>query len=177
MINLRNDRQRIIDFIDDSIEEFIKANPTEFVSCLGIYACPWSGWVMINFDTQEHSEEHIAKGKLRGSEWFATDEYGQYCNNCPDFKYVDFSQLGFPEWVKEYNENEILNIKVNLFSTIKIDTETDGDEAFNEVLFNYLLKIASEIKNSHQFKRLNMSIPFRVGVQMLDSEYETFWVK
>jgi hypothetical protein len=62
-INLDNDIKIIEDFIQNSIEKFKIENGNP--NSIGIYCCPWAGWLTTNFNLDKTLKE--------------TE------NNCPDF--------------------------------------------------------------------------------------------
>lgn len=151
MIELETYRSEIKRFWGEAIKNFSVTYPDSQLTCVALYCCPCAGWLTINFDTEKDSD------------------------NCPDFIYSAFDLLQLEEWQEEYDNDSILEINVN--DEIKsIDVEEEGDEAFNEVVFDYLKMLLQDPKLLLPIDDLNKGVPFRMGVQMLDSAYEEFWV-
>ncbi|MCX2745830.1 hypothetical protein OO013_18250 [Mangrovivirga sp. M17] len=125
MIDLNDNTAGIKEFVSTSIERF-RSEKGNFNS-IGIYCCPWSGWISINFNIEKTLTE--------------TD------NNCPDFEYVEFGLLDIPEWQDEY-ENDNPEFKIG--DTIKIHDHDLGDENFNSLIFDYLRPITVEIKDNYK---------------------------
>ena len=121
MIDLDENKKGITEFINNSISRF----QTEYglPTSIGIYCCPWSGWITTNFNI---------KTKLTETE-----------NNCPDFDFVEYDYMEIPEWEDEY-ESENPEFKTSgLVKRVNLDL---GDEVFNKIIFDYLKPIVAEIK-------------------------------
>jgi hypothetical protein len=124
MINLNTILNRIECEIENSILKFIEENGIP--KTLGIYCCPWSGWLTTNFNLSEDEQ------------------------NCPDFEFADFNFIELPELEEEYqNDNPVFKIGDNL---INLDIEALGDEAINEFIFNSLKPIATKIKENKRLE-------------------------
>lgn len=126
MIDLNHSDNRIKDFINSSITKFKEEHKDR--NSIGIYCCPWSGWLTTNYNLTQKIEE--------------TE------NNCPDFEYVEFDFLELKDWEMEY-EKDKPEFKLN--NEIKIHDHELGDERFNQLIFNYLKPIILEIKAKHKF--------------------------
>ena len=126
MINLNNNTVGIMEFVSSSIERFRsdKGNPNS----IGIYCCPWSGWISVNFNIEKT----------------LTETY----NNCPDFEYVEFDLLDIPEWQDEYESD---NPEFKIGEAIKVHDIDLGDENFNNLIFYYLRPITVELKDNYEF--------------------------
>lgn len=152
MINLDKDKDLIEKFWLDSIKEFNKVNPDVSVYTVGLYCCPWAGWMTVNFDANPNGD------------------------NCPDFTYVAFEQLDLVHWQDEYDNNEIMEILVN-GDIQTLNHEDVEDERINNIVFDYLKTLFNESQLFTATKILKKNEPFRVGIQMLDSTLEEFWIK
>ena len=121
MINLDTNIRQIEEFIQNSIEKFQSenGNPTS----IGIYCCPWAGWLTTNFNLDK---------KLNETE-----------DNCPDFQFVEFDFLELSEWQEEY-EHEMPKFEIG-GQTIEHNHDF-GDEKLNELIFNYLKPIIRRLK-------------------------------
>ena len=139
MLKLKEFNQRIVTGIKQAISAFSQEHKEP--KAIGIYSCPSSGWVSINFNKKKN--------------------ISQVDSNCPDFEFVEFSLIELPEWTAEY-ESEEIQIKTGFLSKIKISPE-DGDESFNKVIFDYLCDLCQPI--------LLPQFSGKVLIQMLDSEY------
>jgi hypothetical protein len=112
------------------------------LNSIGIYSCPSSGWISLCFNKNK-----------------TIDDCG---NNCPDFEFVEYGIIQIPEWEEEYNLEKI-EIKENAFKTFRPNIEEEGDDAYNQIFFEYLKKIAKE--------ELYSKYKNKILVQMLDSQY------
>lgn len=125
MVILNNYLTQIENFILNSIEKFTSENkqPTS----IGIYCCPWAGWLTTNFNISTTIEE--------------TE------NNCPDFEFVEFDILALDKWQEEY-ENDLPTFKIS--ETTLTHNHDLGDEKLNELVFRFLEPIAIKIKLKFQ---------------------------
>ena len=126
MIELNNNTQEIKDFINSSIIRFLKEN--EKPNSIGIYCCPWSGWLTTNFNISRNISE--------------TE------NNCPDFEFVEFDFLELSNWEDEYESD---NPEYKLDGTIIQHDHDSGDEGLNQLIFEYLKPIMIESKKKYDF--------------------------
>lgn len=126
MINLNIYTQEIKDFLTSSIERFQKEN--ERPNSIGVYCCPWSGWLTTNFNINKDITE--------------TE------NNCPDFEVVEFNFLELSKWEEEYESD---NPKYKLDGSIRQHNHDLGDESLNQLIFEYLKPIVMELKKKHNF--------------------------
>jgi hypothetical protein len=127
MLYLDTYSNQVEEFIQNSIEIFQAENGIP--NSIGIYCCPWAGWLSLNFNLDKTLSE--------------TD------NNCPEFQFVEFDLLELPEWQKEYESDTPLFVINGL--TIKHNHD-HGDEKLNELIFSYLkpiVKRANEKYDSH----------------------------
>lgn len=147
MITLDDFKPKIIKFLDKGLARFAKKHSKEIPTAIGLYSCPWSGWVAVCINTGDTPDQYEA--------------------NCPDFKFVNFYMLDFSEWEEEYN-SETPKIKVSSSKVVAPGPE-EGDEGFNEPFFNLLVQIAEEYFIPGRVQAI------WVGVQMLDSGLVKFW--
>lgn len=159
MIDLILIKPEIINFIIKSVNDFITKHPNVKTSVIGLYSCPWAGWITINFDTEKYP-----------------DNMDTLIPNCPDFKYVDFSYTRFPDWQEQYNTNDIITLNDGSENFPVINLLSDGDEALNKVFFNYYIHLMAELENDGLFRLISPHEKLIIGVQLLDSQYEKFWV-
>lgn len=139
MIKLSDFDSRIINGIDESIQKYLGQHGS--FSALGIYSCPWSGWVSICFNrtkTISDAEE-----------------------NCPDFEDVEYGMIEIEEWSNEYNSDKSI-IEYNN-KTHELEIEEVGDDGYNVYFFKYLIDI---VNTKYGIKYKN-----KILIQMLDSEY------
>jgi len=137
MVVLDDYKSKIDEFIVEAVEKFktLHGNPNS----VGIYCCPWSGWLTINFNLKKSLQETN--------------------NNCPDFEFVEFDVLDFPEWQDEYESNAP---KYQAGASITKFNHEEGDEDLNKIFFAYLLPIVTET---------NIRIKHKILLQFLDSNY------
>src|ERR1700741_1136861 len=124
MINLDKSIKLIEEFIQNSIDKFIIAHGKP--NSIGIYCCPWAGWLTTNFNLDKTLNETK--------------------NNCPNFQFVEFDLFELPEWEQEY-ENEIWKFETS-GQTIEHNHDF-GNEKLNEVIFNYLKPIITPLKEKN----------------------------
>jgi hypothetical protein len=129
MVVLDDYKSKIDEFIVEAVQKFktLHGSPNS----VGIYCCPWSGWLTINFNLKKTLQE--------------TD------NNCPDFEFVEFDVLDFPKWQDEYETNDP---KYQTGKTVIEFNHEDGDEKLNKIFFSYLLPIVTETKTKVESKIL-----------------------
>ncbi len=121
MINIDKDVKQIEEFIQSSIEKFKLKNGNP--NSVGIYCCPWAGWLTTNFNLERTLKETQ--------------------NNCPDFQFVEFDFLELQKWQEEY-ENENPEFEIN--GKKIIHNHNLGDEKLNELVFSYLKPIVIGLK-------------------------------
>lgn len=139
MKNLNEDIPLIERFASNTIEKFIEAHGMP--SSIGFYCCPWCSWLTINFNL----DSTLGKANF----------------NCPDFQFLDFGILDFPEWEEEYNK------EYPIFMVDNIEIMCNhylGDENLNELIFNFLQPIVSRLKDKYKASFL---------LQLLDSGLAT----
>ncbi|WP_110955048.1 hypothetical protein [Anaerosinus massiliensis] len=176
IIVLEESKAKIIGLITSSIKKFTQNNPHVKVYTFGLYSCPWAGWLTINFDAQKHSEKYIENLKVKYISWDEQEFYDTFCNNCPDFEYADYSAMNFPIWQQQCESQERVAFKNSLGNIIEINQYTEGDEAINKVVYEYYVNILEELEERQLFDILNQEQVLRIGVQMLDSTIQKFWL-
>ncbi|MCK8521468.1 hypothetical protein M0D21_07810 [Aquimarina sp. D1M17] len=124
MIDLNKNTDEIKEFLSSSINRFIKEN--QIPKAIGIYCCPWSGWITTNFNITKKVEETS--------------------NNCPDFEFVEFDFLELAEWESEYEKD---NPEFKLNGEIQYYNDDLGDESLNEFIFEYLKPIVYELTKNY----------------------------
>jgi hypothetical protein len=114
MFKIKNDSENIKQFIVVGLERFSKEVRKPVM--MGIYCCPWSGWITLNFNI---------------SYKFNKESY-----YCPDFEFVEYNMLEFKHWEKEYLASE----GIWTDDTLKVyHTNHDkGDDGLNKFFFDYL---------------------------------------
>jgi hypothetical protein len=133
---------------DTKIKEFVIETTNEFINehgqiqTLGVYTCPRSGWISMNFNQMKD---------------LVISEY-----NCPDFEFVEFKLLNIDDWETEYEKKEptILEINGNILRLNK----DFGDDEFNKPFFKWLLSILTTI--SSQLSAIE------IYLQFLDSKFD-----
>ncbi len=123
MVDLNKKTEEIKAFLNSSIIRFQAEN--EEPNSIGIYCCPWSGWISINFNVNK---------KLPDTE-----------NNCSDFDFVEFDLMEISEWENEYETD---NPEFKLNDSIKTHNHDLGDENLNQFIFEYLKPIVTELKGN-----------------------------
>ena len=113
MIELEKYNDEIERFIRESIKRF--ENEIREPSSIGIYCCPWSGWISMNFNVTKTLEETGM--------------------NCPDFEFVEFDLIDFAIWQDEYESDQP---QWKYQQKIYRDDFDQGDEGVNKFFFYYL---------------------------------------
>lgn len=126
MIDLDKQCSIIEKFIQVSIEKF-KTDNKAVPKSIGVYCCPWAGWMTTNFNINKTLKE--------------TE------NNCPDFEFVEFDFLELEGWQEEY-ETENPTYKTNGL-LIHYQPGT-GDEKLNEVIFKYMEPIIVKLRANNE---------------------------
>jgi hypothetical protein len=137
-IQLNKDTTRIKEFITKAIYNFEKqhGNPKS----IGVYSCPWAGWITMNFNLTK---------KLEEADW-----------NCPDFEFVEYSFIDFREWNEKYEMSINSSLIIQFDKIHSINPETQGDETLNQIFFQYLKRVVRGIDFNKNYK---------IVLQMLDS--------
>ena len=123
MLILNNYNIKIRDFVIESVRKFEAAHGTP--KSIGIYCCPWSSWLTINFNLNKSLEETN--------------------NNCPDFEFAEFDVIDFPEWQDEYETDKPIYQTANVIIQFNHD---EGNEGINKIFFTYLLSLMTEINSN-----------------------------
>jgi hypothetical protein len=139
MVNLNDNSSEIKAFILDGIAKFDRQEGD--ANSVGIYACPWGGWISLNFNKSKTLESTF--------------------NNCPDFEFVEFDLLEIESWGMEYGSSDPMFIDQS--GNTYTHNHDDGDDALNGIFFQYLEDL---IKNTRSDIPLT-----KILLQMLDSSY------
>ena len=136
-----------LDKYTKSIKEFIVKVICDFEKkygapqSIGIYSCPWSGWISMNFNLTKQLEEVYY--------------------NCPDFEFVEYDLIDFSEWSEKYEMSIDSSLIIQFDNEIhSINPETQGDETLNQIFFQYLKRVVRGIDFNKNYK---------IVLQMLDS--------
>lgn len=121
MVQLENDLDPIRDFIQGAVDRFRNEHGTPTV--VGIYCCPWAGWLSVNFNLDQQLN-------VTGS-------------NCPDLQYVEYDLFEIPSWQEEYESDEA---SFSLHGEITVMDPDQGDEQLNELIFKFLKELINGIK-------------------------------
>ncbi|MDF2192350.1 hypothetical protein [Paraflavitalea sp. CAU 1676] len=124
MVNLDIYTDTILDFIHSSTERFTSEHAQP--SSIGIYCCPWAGWLTINFNLHKSPEETG--------------------NNCPDFEFVEYAVLDLAAWQLEYEQDEPEFWTSG--SKASYDEEK-GDVTINSIVFSFLAPLMPYVKKRH----------------------------
>ncbi len=123
----------ILDNYSEQIESFITASIAKFMSenglpsSIGVYCCPWAGWMTTNFNLVKTA--------------------GETGYNCPDYEFVEFDYQELSNWQEEY-ETDSPVYKVS--GTVITHRHELGDEALNELVLSFLERIVMKIKQTQQ---------------------------
>ena len=174
MINIENTRQPLQELIKNSLRSFAAERPDVTWSTFALYSCPMVGWIMTCFNTEAKSAQIVAEFEKNGPDWYGEDQLGRFCNNCPDFEFFEWRTLDVPHWRSEYEETEPLLIR-DLNGREYLIREEDGDEAINEVVFEFLRTVFLAELEAMKSSPYRLSGQRRFGVQLLDSTCQEFW--
>jgi hypothetical protein len=172
MLNFEDTRGPAQALIESSLVSFA-AEKSDVTWCtFALYACPWSGWISTNFDTEANSARIIAEFGGHGPGWYGEDEGGRFNSNCPDFAFREWRLLELPQWQVEYEEAEPIHVRDLSGQDHVIGSE---NEAINGLTFYFLRAVLSDHLGSMQGSPLFPKAPHRFGVQLLDSRFAEFW--
>ena len=174
MIDLYEYTPAVKEFIRVEVERFTKTHPEVEVASAALYSSPLNCWLFLNFDSVENVQSFLKEWSEKGEPWVGEDESGSFNNSCPDYDFFEFGRMDFDEWCDEIEEAPILTIRSD--AVYQVDLEEDGDEAANVIFFQWLQSIVKELEAEKVFSGLNKASTFRLGVQILDSECEAFWI-
>ena len=174
MIDLYEYTPAVKEFIRVEVERFTKTHPEVEVASAALYSSPLNCWLFLNCDSVENAQSFLKEWSEKGEPWVGEDESGSFNNSCPDYDFFEFGRMDFDEWCDEIEEAPILTIWSD--AVYQVDLEEDGDEAANVIFFQWLQSIVKELEAEKVFSGLNKASTFRLGVQILDSECEAFWI-
>jgi len=126
MVELKNDIEKINQFIIAGLEKFTEE--VSIPSVMGIYCCPWMGWISLNFNITHSLNEE--------------DYY------CPDFEFVEFDIIDFDNWQEEYESFE--RIFVDDRSETYHSNLGDSDEDLNSFFFPFLKNLIINLSERHK---------------------------
>lgn len=139
MVNLKEDSENINQFIISGFERF--SNEVQRPTMMGVYCCPWSGWITLNFNITYNLNEAFY--------------------SCPDFEFVEYEIIEFKHWEEEcesmagiWSDNKLETYQFNI---------NDGDEGINKFFFFYLKNLIINLNQQYKLPA--------VLIQMLDSKF------
>jgi hypothetical protein len=173
LVDLRNLREPLVADIRNSLEEFLAEYPNTPICTIGLFGDGFHGSASLHLDTPDHSAAFVKEWVENGIGWCGEDSQGHYCNSCWDFPHC-IGEFAFSEYPDLYQaEVEFPVDYINLDGTKAHAQEAEGDEGMHRILFP-LLKAA--LRSFEPFGQLYQVAPFRVGVQMRDSDLKEFWL-
>ncbi|MBT8409965.1 MAG: hypothetical protein KJN93_10100 [Alphaproteobacteria bacterium] len=151
VLDLRKAGPQIEAFLVDGIGAFASDHRGTPVRQIGIYSCPWSGWVALCFDSTR-----------------------QDSLSCPDMAYFEEAVLELPHWRTLYEDEDRFTVIGQNSSHGIYDVDETGDEGLNEPVFHLLCAMARGQGVQAAAAELGDG-QVQIGVQMLDSAYEALW--
>ncbi|OCX51786.1 hypothetical protein BEL04_17390 [Mucilaginibacter sp. PPCGB 2223] len=121
IVNLLDYKEDIKNFILSTFDKFSEEQYRPYV--MGIYSCPWSGWVSLHFNITKDAP----------------------MDSCVDFEFVEYGFISFEEWEENtmiFGDSEWQDANGKLL----LRKWGDGDEILNKLFFDFLKLIVSEIK-------------------------------
>ncbi|MDP9079672.1 MAG: hypothetical protein M3O71_19770 [Bacteroidota bacterium] len=125
MVELINDREPITQFIIEGLEKFVVEVGKP--SIMGIYCCPWSGWITLNFNVTFSLEEQ------------------NY--SCPDFEFVEFDIVEFQKWEEEYESDQGVWVDDSKNYEYNFD---EGDEGLNSFFYSFLKNLIFSLNEKYK---------------------------
>ncbi|MGD1895290.1 MAG: hypothetical protein ACFB15_32445 [Cyclobacteriaceae bacterium] len=120
MVDLEEYRSEIEHFLIDGISKFRREVGEP--NLIGVYCCPWSGWISLNFNVKKKLSE--------------TKE------NCPDFEYVEFNMIDFESWADEYeSEQPVWRYRNSIYQ----DNLDEGDAGLNRLFFIFMKELIQKM--------------------------------
>ena len=150
MIKLIDHHKPILDFLTSALRRFRDDHRQVPVRHVALYCCPWSGWISLCLDSSLQEDQ-----------------------NCPEFEFVEFDLYEDKSWVTEY-EADIPKVMTVDGTVHDVDIESEGDEALNRLFYDFLVGLLSTT-DAESIVDSIIGRPVRLGVQLLDSQYETTW--
>jgi len=126
MVDLKEDSEDIKEFIKAGLDKFSKEVQKPVM--IGVYCCPWSGWISLNFNINYRLDETFY--------------------SCPDFEFVEYDMLEFKHWEEEYESWEGIWTDSNL--KIYYGHGNDGDEGLNRFVFSYLKEVIINLNEKYK---------------------------
>ncbi|MEM8605735.1 MAG: hypothetical protein AAGF92_01420 [Myxococcota bacterium] len=151
MIDLRAHERPLQSFLATALDQFTRKEPELTFGQVSLYCCPWAGWVSL-----------------------CINETPQPAQNCPDFDYVEVALYDAPEWSDEYQNEPLIRIIASDGECLELDLEAFGDEVMNAVFFDFLRGLLSQPATLRTLREAAGG-ELRVGVQLLDSEFNEAW--
>ena len=151
MIDLRRHHAPILSFLESGLAEFGRQHPDAPLGHAALYCCPWSGWVSLCLDRAVQLDQ-----------------------NCPDFEYTEFALYEASTWTAEYETEDPLTIVTASGEHLELDLDSVGDAALNAVFFDFLRQLLADPVATNAL-RAAAGGGVRVGVQLLDSQFNEAW--
>lgn len=129
MTNLNDIQNQVEEFLEECIRRFRDEYKT--INSIGIYCCPWAGWLSSNLNINKTIEETQS--------------------NCPDFEFVEFGLLELPMLSKENDKENASFVLNKQYLTVE---KKNGDEGLNKIVFEFLKPIGQKIKFEQNIKVL-----------------------
>jgi len=149
MITLRSQIEVFARFLADGTTAFVGDHCGQVPTSVALYSSPVNGWISLCVDTVDRGSGPLT--------------------SCPNFSHPEYRLIEFPEWIEEYNADHP-TIQRHDSVVVKIKS-TDGDEVFNEPFYLSLMRAS----NDHYHHGNQVFRPIWAGVQILDSEFSSFW--
>lgn len=151
VLDLRKAGPRIEAFLVEGIGAFASDHPDTPVRQIGVYSCPWAGWIALCFDSAR-----------------------QDSLSCPDMAYFEEAVLDQPRWRTLYEDEDRFTVIGQDSSHSIYDVDDTGDEGLNGPVFHLLCAVARGAAFQAAATELAKG-QVQIGVQMLDSAYEALW--
>ena len=173
VIDLRKMRDPLTTDIRKSLAAFSAQHPDTPICTVGLFGDGFHGTASLHLDTPDHSAASVKEWLQNGPDWYGEDRQGRFCNNCCDMAHC-IGEYRFPGYPDLYQTEVEAPVDYVALDGSRQRAEVDeGDEGNNRIVFPFLKVVLGGLE---PFRELSHAVPFRVGVQMHDSNCAEFWL-
>src|SRR5262249_52778280 len=143
------------------------------ICTVAVWADGFHGFASVHLDTPAHSAAFVKRVLKNGPAWYGEDREGRFCDSPCDFPHrlAEFHFPGYPDLYRVEGDEPVDYITLE---GIRERAEADeGNKGKNRIVFAFLKVVLADLQ---PFPYLSWAAPFRVGVRMLDSRCEEFWL-
>ncbi len=163
-------RAAIIEMLERGLSNFAEEYPTVEVSAVGLFGHGYGRGASLCLETPEHSARHSEQWAEQGLA--KKDRFGQFNSSIYDFAYCEYASDSFEWWPSLYEVGQDFRILMPNGKTVRRSSNQDGNNAIDVPFF----KLLREILREAPIPGIRRAKPFRLGVEMANSNLVEFWV-